>query len=114
MAERQTSLRALIRAPHLEQVARILPYHARIASPRAPGALRLGGKEASTHLGIPILDSRAQRQATVGIEHCRTALLHLINAKHPLLMGSGAPGTGLAPGLAWHDEIATFKTIGWS
>lgn len=105
---RQASLRAVLRAPHLADAARVLPYHDRIASLRAPGAMRMGGKEASLHLGVPILDKLGEHEVTDGIERTKLALASLLDAGLDLRIGSGAPGVGLAPGVALREEAAVF------
>ena len=103
---RQASLRSVLRAPDLADAARVLPYHDRLASLRAPGAMRMGGKETSLHLGVPILDKVGEREAAIGIERCTRALASLLEAGHDLRVGSGAPGVGLAPGAALREEAA--------
>ncbi|WP_300266534.1 hypothetical protein [Microbacterium sp.] len=105
---RQASLRAVVRAPHLADAARVLPYHDRIASLRAPGAMRMGGKEAALHLGVPILDKSGEHDITDGIDKTTQALASLLDAGHDLRIGSGAPGVGLAPGAALREEEAVF------
>lgn len=112
-AARQASLRAVVRSPHLAEAATVLPYHERVASLRAPGAMRLGGSEASRNLGVPLLNTAAEKEVAEGIHRCRTILGELVQAHHPLLIGSGAPGIGLAPGLAWLDERALVAELGW-
>lgn len=110
-ALRQTSLRAVVRAPLLGEAARVLPYHDRIASLRAPGAMRMGGKEAALHLGVPILDKFGEREAAEGMRRCRDALGRLLASGHDVRIGSGAPGVGLAPGAALAEERAVFAEM---
>lgn len=107
-AVRQASLRSVVRAPHLAEASRVLPYHERIAALRAPGALRMGGKEAALHLGVPILDKEGERESAAGVRRCYEALAELLAAGHDVRIGSGAPGAGLAPGTSLHDEHELF------
>ena len=103
-AERQAGLRALVWSPQLSAAAIALPYHERLLSLRAPGALRMGGREAAVHLGIPLIDRAAEREVAVGLERCREAVRELCARGHDVRVGSGAPGAGCAPGLAALDE----------
>lgn len=107
-AARQASLRSVVRAPHLAEASRVLPYHERIAALHAPGAMRMGGKEAALHLGVPILDKEGEREAAAGLRRCHEALAELLSAGHDVRVGSGAPGAGLAAGASFHDENALF------
>ncbi|MEX0153352.1 hypothetical protein [Microbacterium sp. LMI1-1-1.1] len=110
-AERQAGLRALVWSPQLSAAAIALPYHDRLLSLRAPGALRMGGREAALHLGIPVLDRAGEREAAAGLERCREAIHELYARGHDLRAGSGAPGAGCAPGAAALDESAALAAL---
>ncbi len=71
--------------------------------------MRMGGKEAGLHLGVPILDRAAERETVIGIERCTRALRSLAAAGHDIRIGSGAPGIGLAPGAALREEAEMFE-----
>ena len=78
------------------------------------GALRTGGREASRHLDIPVLSREEERAASTGVEVVRGALRALLAAGADIRPGSGAPGVGLAPGLAQHEESELFRAGGAS
>lgn len=107
-----SGLRALVWSPQLSMAAIALPYHERLLSLRAPGALRMGGREAAVHLGIPLLDRADEREVAAGLERCREAVRELGARGHDVLVGSGAPGAGCAPGLAALDENAALAVLG--
>lgn len=110
-AERQAGLRALVWSSQLNAAATALPYHERLLSLRAPGALRMGGREAAVHLGIPLLDRAGEREVAAGLERCREAVRELCARGHEVLVGSGAPGAGCAPGVAALDENAALAVL---
>lgn len=112
VAERQAGLRALVWSPQLSAAARALPYHERLLSLRAPGALRMGGREAALHLGIPLLDRAGEREVAAGLERSREAVRELYARGHDVRAGSGAPGAGCAPGLAALDENEALAALG--
>ena len=113
-AARRASLRQVVHAPNLDVAAGVLPYHSDVARLRAPGALRTGGREASRHLDIPVLSREEERAASTGVEVVRGALRALLAAGADIRPGSGAPGVGLAPGLAQHEESELFRAGGAS
>lgn len=110
-AWRTASLVNAVNAPVLTQAATVLPYHARLASLRAPGALRLGGKEASRHLQIKIMNHQDSKAISVGYAQLGRTLKQLIDNGHPLIGGSGAPGVGLCPGFALREEFDLWSLL---
>lgn len=108
---RTASLVNAVNAPVLDQAAAILPYHSRLASLRAPGALRMGGREAAKHLGIKTANSQDAKAISRGFDLLGSTLRILIDAGHPLIGGSGAPGIGLCPGFALREEFDHWSAL---
>lgn len=108
---RMASLVNAVNAPMLDQLASVLPYHARLKSLRAPGALRMGGREAGKHLGIRAVKHQDAKAISVGFDRLGSILALLIDGGHPLIGGSGAPGIGLCPGFSLREEFDYWSSL---
>lgn len=108
---RRASLVNAVNAPVLDRASRALPYHQRLASLRAPGALRMGGRDAARHLGISVLRGEESKRVAQGYDRLQSILEQLIKAGHPLSGGSGAPGVGLCSGYAAREEFDLWSSL---
>lgn len=110
-SSRRSSLTAVVNAPMLEHVALVLPYHQRLASLRAPGALRMGGKEASKHLGIGMTGREEAKCVSQGLDKLSAVCGSLLDSDYPLIGGSGSPGPGACPGYMLREEYDMWGSL---